>query len=154
MEAQAEVRMAAFHPSLAVLGCAASGVTMCRRAGVPTVPLRSRGGWGDTRNAGTYWLAGGAGTKPAARGREPGRAEGPSSAMLRLLAPGGSSPLALSAAGLLSKRSLILGSCRLIPSKGLRRPHLQTQGDFATSQVSLGKKGNLLQWIELCSLVP
>ncbi|XP_055581986.1 uncharacterized protein LOC129737295 [Falco cherrug] len=37
---------------------------------------------------------------------------------------------------------------------GQRRPRLQMQGDFAARQVSLGKQGNHLQWIELCSLVP
>ena len=146
MEAQAEVRMAALHLPLAAPGCAGTGVTLCGR---------DRGSDGATQGAESFGkpaarqhvLTGDTGRNPATWGREPGRAEGPSSAALRLL-------VALSAAGLLCKHSLILGSCRLIPSKGLRRPHLQTQGDFATSQVSLGKKGNLLQWIELCSLVP
>ena len=56
-------------------------------------------------------LAGSCGRRAAARGREAGRAEGPSSGALRLLVPGGSSASAsatLAAAGLLSKRSLVL----------------------------------------------
>ena len=54
-------------------------------------------------------LAGCSGRRAAAQGREAGRAEGPSSGALRLLVPGGSSAAAtLAAAGLLSKRSLVL----------------------------------------------
>ena len=56
-------------------------------------------------------LAGGAGRKAAARGREPGRAVGASSAAVRLLVAGGPSPVALAAAELLSKCSLVLAGC-------------------------------------------
>ena len=71
------------------------------------MPLGERRGLG-RHQACQHILAGGAGGKPAVWGREPRRAEGPSSAALRLLVPGGSLPVALSAAGLLSKRSLLL----------------------------------------------
>jgi len=72
-------------------------------------------------------------------GKEPGRTEGLSSATLTLPVPGGSLPAALSAAGLLSERKLVL--CRLIACKGLQRPHLPMEGDLATHQVSFAKKG-------------
>ena len=124
MEGQAEVRMAAFHPPLAVpgcQGCAASGVSLCgrergREAGRqggregPAVPLGQRRGLGSHQER-RHVLAGGAGRKRAARGTEPGRPEAPSSAALRLLLPPGSSPVALAAAGLLSKRSPLLAGC-------------------------------------------
>ena len=71
---------------------------------MPVGTLRGLGSQQERRHV----LAGGTGRKPAARGREPGRADGPSSAALRLLVPPGSSPVALSAAGLLSKCSLVL----------------------------------------------
>ena len=71
---------------------------------MPVGALRGLGSQQEPRHV----LAGGAGRKPAARGKEPGGADGPSSAALRLLVPGGSSPVALCAAGLLSKRSLVL----------------------------------------------
>ena len=71
------------------------------------VPLGERRGLGSHREC-RHILAGGAGGKPAPRGREPRRAEGPGSAALRLLVPAGSSPAALCAAGLLSERGLVL----------------------------------------------
>ena len=71
---------------------------------MPVGALRGLGSQQEQRHV----LAGGAGRKPAAQGKEPGGADGPSSAALRLLVPGGSSPVALCAAGLLSKRSLVL----------------------------------------------
>ena len=120
MEGQAQVRMPAFHPPLAVpgcQGCAASGVSLCgrergREAGRqgPAVPLGQRRGLGSHQER-RHVLAGGAGRRPAARGTEPGRPEAPSSAALRLLVPPGSSPVALAAAGLLSKRSPLLAGC-------------------------------------------
>ena len=76
----------------------------------PAVPLRQRRGLGSHQER-RHVLAGGAGRKRAARGTEPGRPEAPSSAALRLLVPPGSSPLALAAAGLLSKRSPLLAGC-------------------------------------------
>ena len=77
MEGQAEVRMAAFHPPLAVpgcQGCAASGVSLCgrergREAGrqggrVPRCHSGSGEGWAATRNDGTSSLAALAGDLP------------------------------------------------------------------------------------------
>ena len=112
MEGQAEVRMAASALPLAVpgcQGCAASGVSLCGREG-HVVAVGERRGLGSQQER-RHVLAGGAGRKPAARGTEPGRPEGPSSAALRLLVPPGSSPVALAAAGLLSKRSPLLAGC-------------------------------------------
>ncbi|KAM6084880.1 uncharacterized protein LJ206_006805 [Theristicus caerulescens] len=61
MEGQAEVRMAAFHPPLAVprwQGCAASGVGLCGRVGGSHGCHSGSGeGWGATRNVGKSSLA-------------------------------------------------------------------------------------------------
>ena len=104
LERQAKVRLAAFHPPLAVPGCQASGVTFCRRV----MWCHSRAERVEEHRERQHVLAGGVGRKLAMLGRERGRAEGPSSATLRLLVQGSSSPVALSAAGLLSEHSLVL----------------------------------------------
>lgn len=84
-------------------------------------------------------LATGTGRSAVVQGRDPRRAEGPSSAMLRLLS--GSSPVPFCCGAALSAEP---GSCRLIPSKGLQWPCLAMEDNFAVHQVSFGRKGKLV----------
>lgn len=94
-------------------------------------------------------LASGTGRNAVVQGKEPRRAEGPSSVTLRLLGLGGSSPVPFLLRGCSASTSWPL---QADPKQG---PPMALSGNgesFAAHQVGFGRKGNLVLWLSCAHL--